>query len=722
MNTNSEIRNGSPAHYILGTDDQSKRAVPEAPSGRPTYLNYWMLFTEKGTTNKQTVMVSSLPYRYGLETFNRYGKYFNFATEYVANGGKIAVIKRLKPDDAGPNAGIAIYIDILECKVPNYARYSDGSLVKKPSGVGYVVDAVTPDIDGCYVKIVSEPVDGIGNATTKNGTMTNPIDNTVSVMYPILEVHASEFGEAYNRLGFSIVSRNRDTVDPVVNNNLKALVYDLMIFEKTADLASTKNRRSLSGAMSTPFTFVENGRNVRTDQIIDLETVFNNDWFNDSDTNKAMVVKDLETPYVYRQQLETALKKLASVEKAHVSQTSQIWADDEVSSTASWHEFTTTGDDIENIEFNMVNPFTLASSNGVKYIAIQDGSNMGTMAPNQAVVKFTSQTPVYLTGGSDGTMNDSVYNMLVAREFVKYADQDDQINDLILNPESSIVDPGFNLTTKYAMVSALANRPDIFLKFSTHDAMLKKKSLSLAEQRAIAVAIKARLALYPESVEYNTPVCRAMIFIGTGTFADKRTTMRIPLTYEFDSKAHKFMGGADGNWDKVEIFDAQSKSIFTELVDIDINYIPKSIKPGLWQDGIVWPFNKSDRNETRFEALRTAYNDDTSILNSPFIVSMICDLNKIAEECYRNFTGSSRYNTDTAFLEAVQVYLESKVSAEKYANIVTYVKPVVYMLDNDKIRGYLWRVDYEFAGMVTKTVQVTSTRAFRSDADVTTTA
>jgi hypothetical protein len=106
-------------------------------------------------------------------------------------------------------------------------------------------------------------------------------------------------------------------------------------------------------------------------------------------------------------------------------------------------------------------------------------------------------------------MDLDMLNQLVREAVVEYANPLSILMDDAKYPESIIWDSGFALDTKYALLSMIAIRKDTAVVLSTFDA--GGPSLTASEDSSLAVALRTRAQMYPESDYFGTPVMRAMI-------------------------------------------------------------------------------------------------------------------------------------------------------------------------------------------------------------------
>ena len=656
---------------------------------------------------------------YGSDTFEKTSKYYNHATRFavgILGQANNCMIQRVVPDDAGPEANMVIYIDVLADDIPNYKRNSDGSYVLDPTTGDPVVDDDNPTVTGYRVKYIKKFfTDGadLGTRTMLPGTMqkTDSDGNVVATsnMYPILELKAKYKGEYYNNIGIAIESLASEDIDTRITTATKSLPYKLALYNRKDSKSKPELFKSLYGEKSVMFTLKRNAINPLTDAIFDMEFVFDNNWYNETNRTLSLRYEEYEGLYVYDSNIETVLKMFMANEKSYISSTPATWEDGNEASTLSWFDFTTDDQTELDNEFLLFNLFTGKSSKNVNYFTWILDNSTPNLHENESEIRLTKNTPVFLSGGSDGTINNINYETLVVREMKKYLDPDSEVQDTAINVESVLYDSGFTLDTKKELANFIGVRKDTAVVLSTHDASLGTKYLPLSDERAIAVALKTRLQMMPESDYFGTGVARALIVAGTGLMADGSSKDRIPLSYEIAIKSARYMGAGNGKWNAAYMFDRAPGNIIEKLKDIQPSFIPAGVKPALWSAGMVWA-QPYDRRSFHFAGIQTVYENDTSVLNSWPTVMAICTLTKIAHQAWRNFTGESDL-TEGELADAVVSFVNEAVK-DKFAGRFIII-PEVEFTEADELRGYSWRLITKIGANNMKTVMVHITESYR---------
>lgn len=712
-------KNASPEFIARGAKDESIRQLPSESTPYPQHLPLFFVYTEKGPTTRLVLDSAGVQAAYGSKTLDATTSYFNHQSRFLRDAltyNASVMVQRIVPSDAGVKANATVYIDVLPTKIVNYERNSDGSLVPNEKTNDYEINMDNPVIDGYRVKYIKEyqsagVEDKLGQYKTKPGTMVDPDTGKRSTMYPLFEIRAKYQGSRYNDIGFSIGSMYGDDVDQSTKDYNKSLPFKLTLYTRK-DSNSTPS--VLSTLYDEPYVAVSlkyKSLNPSTKERVDIVNRFDTQWFNETNTLLPLVYNDYEEFYFYDNYYEEVNKMFIESEAPYVTTDESVWYDGKESSTLSWFDYTSVDKNEMIDNCYLFNPFSCMSTKKVKYFTVQYDDGISTTDEFSKEINMSYDAPIFLSGGSDGTLDDEHYEEGVLEHLALYADENSEYMDLATNVESMIWDSGFSLKVKEEMTNFILVRKDTGLALSTHVASLGKKYYNLSDTKAIGTALKTRLRLCPESTYYGTPVARAIICMGAGKLRDGSDDERIPLTYSLLIKSCKMMGAADGKWKSAYKFDRvydttgsseNAGSLVTELIDIQPTYIPNSVKPSLWDVGLVWaqPF---DRDSYHFPALQTIYENDTSVLNSYFSIIALSTVTKLAASVFREFTGTTGM-TDDDFINTVNERLRA-ITNDIFADMLTAV-PNAYMTEADKLRGYSWAMQCILYGTTMKTKTV----------------
>lgn len=669
----------APAVEALGINDVSTRALTPEPDQIPTHLPKFYLFTQKGKANDpQLVSGATRELMYGSDTFDSKSLYFNHATDIsniVNSQGNAQIIERVLPSDAGPKSNVTLWVDILPTAIVEYQRGTDNKFLLDPL-TGLKIP-VTPaaTITGYKVKFLttSKTVKGVNDtdATLFGQEVSGPGDQTdgttQSTRYPLLQFWADSEGSYYNDFGLRFWSNTTDSTNGVNTS----IIASRKVYPLTMSVVKRKDKNSTARPIDTltseqyfDFCLKQNVINPDTDAQFYLGDLYLRKYQTEATTNTPPIYADLSNFKIYQSYIDTVLAMLYTTEVTYVD-ANNYESDFNVSDTVAEGKY-------------LYNLFNLVSSKNVPYWTVE----LNTSDVN--AVRLTDGTNLLVNGGSDGTMSAANFNSLVVERISEYSDIYSPVMDVAKNVESCFYDSGFPLDVKKELCQFISIRKDLFIVLSTYevDGTLK----TLAEEISIAESLKTRLMAYPESVYYGTPVCRAIIIGDSGYKIDNSFTKRVTLTGDIAKKTARFAGASNGIWKSEYLFDKGSSNLITDYRDMRFANLAKPNRPKTWDIGVMYPANMSYR-ETYFPALKTIYEDPTSVLTSYFTMMACVELQKVGERVHREFTGTTRY-TEAELVANVNRRVEELVSG-RFAKLFTIV-PDAQITSGDRERGYSW--------------------------------
>lgn len=687
------IINAAPMVIELGTEDLSTRQLPREVEAVPQHLPKFYLYARKGPDTPQLVVGNERVNMYGVETFDERSPYANHATVFanLANANANAcMVHRVIPKDVGPKSNATLWCDVLEVEVDLYDRDEFGNIKVDVSGSPIII-GTAPGVKLKWTKTYHDDHAGMatfGTAIPKPGTQTDPLTSTQSTMYPILEYSASYYGEAGNNCGpriWPVSSKNSATPPAGVMSTDRAFPYYLQMVRRTSPTASPKTVKTIMGDENILITFKKDTVDPVTQQRLFLgERVISSYNSNGSD-GYPPVFGDISTVNIYYDYLEHIHEIIHTAESAYIDGFSDISTDAE----DKW----------------LMNPFTACTLTATPYNVVQ-------LVDDADTIRFSEYTNLYMEGGSDGTMNDTLFAELVSEHLQDYLDPNNEVMENAINVESIIYDSGFPLETKFELCNFIAQRKDTFVVLSTYD--VNDRILDPSEEHSLAIALRTRLQMFPESDYFGTPVMRGMIIGRSGKLRNSNFPKRLPLTAEVLIKSAKYMGSGNGRWKNGSNFDGAPGSVITDMYDISHTWVPAQVRNRNWDVGLNW-VQAYDRRSFFFPALKTVYTDDTSVLNSYFTAMAICQLNKIAHAVWREFSGISHL-TNAQLETRVNESVLAKVK-DRFDNRFVIV-PDAHHTDMDVLRGYSWQLPIKLYAAGMKTVMTSYVQAFRiSDLD-----
>lgn len=673
------ITSAMPKVVFKGINDVSIRSTPLVPLNRPTFLPKFWFFGQQGPSGPQVVDGAAANSLFGADSFDYLKSYANHATPFineVFRQGGTCVLERIIPSDALPEAGFRLSADVLSTKVPVYQRNSDGSIATDPNTGNPIPVTPAQTLQGYVVKWVIESLLDNTNASTyglgevKQGDQTDATTSTQSQRYPIADFKTSWQGASGQNLAARIYAptvKSSTPVDSGLMSDTQCYPFRLAFLQRTSPLVSPTLVSSQLGASYVTFGLKPNAVDINTGQrlygpdvIIPAYQSINN---TDGTPNQYGPFGGV---YFYQDNIDTLLNEFF-VAEAPVAD--------------GFSDFAST--DTPAAKKYLFNPFSGMSSAGVKYHSFV----LNTTDSN--AVSLNELTTLYAKDGSDGTMTIATYDAAVQAKLLQYGDPNSILQNTAKNPESDIWDPGFSMATKKAMGNVIALRKDTYITGNTHVA--GGAPLTVDQELSAGLAIYAAWAPYIESEEFGTPTTRASIFAQSYTLISSNYTARLPVSFEILSKSAAYMGAGNRIWNGQLAFDNAENdpgSLVTLGNNLNVEFIPASGRQQFWNGKINWvePF---DRTRFFFPAVRTVVVNDTSVNTSFINAHVCCELEKIGENAWRRFTGSSKY-TAGQLVQRVENYVNSDVASINSFDGRAVVQPTATVTGADAQRGYSW--------------------------------
>lgn len=690
------IINGAPLVNFLGTDDQSGKIVRPEREQIPQFLVKGFILSPKGTLEPTIINGKAFGALFGDEVLDKTSKYFHHQVKALTKPmeNSFAMIQRVVPADATPaKATLCAVVETVTEDI--YKRNADGSIVTDAGGVKQ------KDVGNAHAQskisfIVKDVADG-----------TILTAGTGEKIYPIVTIPSYERGSGYNDVGFGIGSIPATAITSKYITEKGYIPYNFFMYERVESQA--KKIKTLFGSDGLEFSFRRTAKQPYRGTPAFLETTLIDAFFNLTDTRIALRAPTIKEPAVYDATVETLLKDIAVNEKPLVTAGASVWADGGTADPKSWFDYPDAAE-MDTKYIHLINFLTAKSIKGIDYMATQV---TGTYTPvaGEKLVNVGQNAPIFLEGGTDGTIDNATYEALVRKELLRYADPYDEVLDMAYNVESTFVDSGFSLATKKVFPKVLSIRPDTNIIFSTVDQTLdSKKEQTVDEMKAMADAILTTVKLYPESEYFGTKVMRAVIIGGNGEVLDNSFDGRISQNYEMLGKLAAYMGAGNGKWKAIGRFDNAPGNIVESMKELSPKFIPDVVKPVLFDTGLVWT-QRYNRRLYHFPQFQTVYDDSTSVLNGAFTMFAICTLQKIGAAAQREYTGSSRYSK-AQLAERVIAFVNNRVDGIFDDSFV--IIPKVTFTDLDDARGYSWELSIEIGGsnmFTVETLKIVARRA-----------
>lgn len=292
-----------------------------------------------------------------------------------------------------------------------------------------------------------------------------------------------------------------------------------------------------------------------------------------------------------------------------------------------------------------------------------------------------------LVMGSDGDIfKKSVYKEYLTKFFA--LEINPNIEDSPRYPFNYLLDCGYDATNKYDMLDFMAARDDVQVHVGTYvhpkyHADPKWDGVTTSDQDiSLGSILRERALLIRESIVKGTNSCRATIFAQAGYEAGARYPIPIQMWVasklaEYDKLTYLKQDIAGLPYSEVDMFE--------EMIWIPSTKVLKSLT---WDRGMNY-CQYFDRERYHFAALRTCYDNDTSLLSDDSFVRMIVYTKHEVRQTWAKYAGVKApiNNLQAALKRDVEGRL-TKMFNGKYAFNVR-----VYQTETDLLLGYVQRVE-----------------------------
>jgi hypothetical protein len=687
------IINAAPMANLLGTQDLSTRQLQRVAEATPQHCPKIYLYAQKGPLKAQLAVGDSRVSLYGADTFDLRKKFANHATllsNLVNAEGNAAMYERIKPTDAGPESNLLLSLDVLPTNVVQYQRNTDGSFRTDIEGDKIPVTGQAGIAPGYTVKWVvtslgtNVAAENFGKATITPGDQTDTVSLLQSQRYPIFQFKAASFGSYGNNGGIRLWAptvKDDGSVKANVIAKEKAYPFRIAVIRRPDEKATpvivpTQFSEQFITVVAKPGVI-----DPDTEKNIFIGNTFLDSYQNVSDPAFPAVFGDFGTMAIYENNIKTLVDMFYAAEFP-----------------LGYSENDFTGEADESYLFNFVGG---TSSNGAPYNTFQ------FVTGGTGTVRLTEFSNIFAAGGSDGTMSNEAFATSVIARMQDYIDDTSSVQDIATNVESIIYDSGFPLQAKYALCNFIGKRKDTFVVLSTHTD--GQPELTASEENSLAIALRTRAMMYPESDYFGTPVARAMIIGRSGKLRNSQYPRKVSAVMEIAIKAARYMGAGDGRWKSGFNFDGAPGSILDFLTDLNVTFTSAAARNKDWDVGLNY-VQAYDRRSFFFPALKTVYSNDTSILNSFFTAMAICQINKVTVAAWREFSGQA-YLTNAQLAERINTFISNKLENKFDGRYV--IQPAAFFTDADLQRGYSITVPVKLFGPSMFTVMTTNVQAFR---------
>ena len=703
------MASGTPKYISYGAEDLSSvQDLPEIAE-KGTVILKSIIYAQKGP-KYALVNGKNIINIFGEKTFDINSEYYfhniKFLRQWVSRGSS-AFVEKLDALNS-TTANMRIYIDILETnKIPNYIRDSFGNLVPDGQG-GYKVDSTTPEITGIKIKFVKKFVSGVaelpnyGNLVPIEGTMEE--GGVKSRMYPFLEWNASYRNSYYNNIGLGFNSYNQYEIDTSNLKKMKSLLYGFKLYKRADGSTTPKVVNTLEDMKFLDVSLKSNTRNPQTDALVSLGNIFSKSYYNEK-AGSTISYKETENIFIYNNYLELILKKIKENEANHISDIPATWDDGETTANLEWFDYNSAS--LEGDEY-LINLFTCASTQGVPYYTVViDETIPATLPENTSIVSFTSNTPVFLSGGTDGKMSLEDLEAQTSEILKEYSDPTSMRLNNIKYPGMFFADSGYNLNVKKDMYHFITLRSETAILNTTElYSEMKNRRYNAANSIGVGRALVLRAMLAPESTHFGTDCIRAATMLGS--FETENEVEYTAATLELVDYVSEMMGST--KWKAGKVFDKTCYGRHGTKYHPDA--VSETSKDTYWDLGIIVP-EITNRDVPKYIGLCTMYPNTTSVANNIFTMFGLCVCERLAKDSWLD-VGGDVTSTNSEFIKLATDNLTKKHDGVFGGVFKSTID--VTILGRDKRNGNTYTVGTNLFGNVAKTGCYHSTKVRRQDA------
>lgn len=655
------IQNAAPQYVLDGIKDNSGRRADPEREALPIHLPLVFFYAERGPSAAQILTGGDARRLYGAKTFDYRGAYANHATallqEALYPGSGAVMHQRVIPANAR-KARLAVYLDLLETAIPVYERNSDGSFRLDTNGDRISTGSTVPGYKGKWVVEAIPPTGigarAIGAAVQLPGTQNDGAHGQ-SVKYPIFDAEVSFEGKYGDNVGFRLyapTTRSALPVNPSLVTDLNAYVFRLQFLERPTAQSTPNIIRTREDEVAVDFCLKPDSFHDKTKREYGMaEAVL--PAYSDKTIGVAPTFSPFGIFHAYQNNIDTVLSLIYEGEESYMG----------------------LGAGIDGTY--LIDPFTGTTVDGVPYhtyevVGVLDGG-----------AAFNDSAVYYAKDGTDGTMSDAAFDLLVRNELEKYGELENRYLDELRFPHSFVYDSGFSVETKEAFLSLLSRRKDIIPIVSTQDVSQPQNSQTVESSMGVALATAARF--HPESVLHGTGVCRAAIIGQSGYLINSTYKKLVPMTFEVAYKLARWAGASNGILNERWAPDVSPNNKLELLTRVNCTYKTAAVRNKDWVNGVVWA-QSYDTMSDFIPAVQTVYGDDTSVLNSLLVVIIASELQKVCMRVWRDMVGRTDLTKDQ-FKKKSDQLITQYGSETRFGNRVRIV-PDTHFTVRDEQLGY----------------------------------
>lgn len=674
-------RNSSPLNNKQGWQDNSVPELVRQAIGDPIHKPLIFTFGGRCVDNEAFPLSGdNLLSLIGRDVVDYRSKYATFNTPFLnmfnANGNEM-MVQVVRPDDAKV-AMQRMAAEVLLTDVEIYERNTDGSIKYDATGQAMVKET-RPGMQIVFRVMEINDANGLfKNGKQMQGTLTGT-GGEKSMIIPLWDIKGPYASSDVNGFGYKLTvptAKSSPALSAAYQQKVGGRVYTLQWFETLAGVSSPVIWKTLKGMTTLNFSFKPDAYYEPMATDLDFDSIVTPAWRNTIPEIGALPdYGPFEEFYVYHANLKALLEQVAGL--------------------------------IDNAPADpyLIDIFNGLDLNGNPY----DGLivNPGTVTGKAT---FSSQHVHYLSGGSDGTLNNDVFDELVRREMSLFPEDGKVRYDNELKYSLGCFwDAGFSFETKEVLCNFIGRSRNTFLGLCTH--VYNEGRNDLQAEESAKVALMEMVSAVPESDKFGTPAARGLIMGQTGKIRNSSYKEAVPLIYSIANFFSKYMGAKDGYCKPEYRFNRGSKTIIEDVTDVSMPWKGNEVYASDWDVSLI-SARSYDYYRVFIPAIQSIYPEERSVLNNALFNFLMTYVYRVTDRVWADTTGLSGMTRAEAAKD-----IENNIIArlanrlDGNANVI----PTARFTDEDISNGNSVTVDLRCEGGTLLTQFNTTIRVYRQE-------
>ena len=667
-----------PRVNILGIKDNSVVAIPVSQESIPMYLPVLPLFTAWGPVDDALLTDGGAAKAlYGNEIADEGSHLFNHQNlilQASSEAGGTVLLQRLE-SKGSKVARVRLALEIYEDEIPQYERNPDGGWKRDATGELIDTGDKLPGLTGRWLAMPIGEVageDDFGRGEPTEGTLSSPSSGKRSTVYPMFDVPARFLGAEGNNIGIRIyvpTLKSSNPVDGDLVEKYSALMYRLSVVKRRNAFTDPVVQTTIGGEQEVQFCLEQGVIDPVTEDSLYIEDVM----------EEAYELKDpaQRTRFSPIGEIHAYVDHIQTVQEL-------IFKEEESFDTV----------DAANDPAKVVNLLTAKSIREVPYYTYR------VLGPMDDGLAMVSTATTYLIEGDDGDISPEAYDEAVAGWLDSFATGNAVVplHDSAKYPCSAFIDSGFSLETK-KLIPNIYRRRDMWFAVATQTT--GDKLNTPMQDSSIGASLRSHMRSVPESTMYGTPSARAVLMGNGGKLIGSKYRKFVPFTVLLASRCATYMGNAEGYMNDAFAFDSAPGSIITGFHSTNVITKLEEVANRDWENGLVQAQSFSPR-EFFWPGIKSIYPINNSILAALPNIWIACNLTRIGEQAWRNYTGNSKL-TNGQLADRIEKFVDEQ-TVGKYDGRVNII-PRAYYTKLDTALGFSWHLDITMQGDNARTVE-----------------